>query len=123
MLAKHFIEGGPLGMSVIFGLWIAAIILIGILIFRWMNKSDFDTKRNKTLSERILFMGSFAFLFGIFYQVIGMIQALNAIEAAGDISMALIAGGLKVSLIVPVYGLILFLITYIIWFINRNVSR
>ena len=68
-------------------------------------------------------MGSFAFLFGIFYQVIVMIQALNAIEAAGDISMALIAGGLKVSLIVPVYGLILFLITYIIWFINRNVSR
>ena len=66
MLVKHFIEGDPLGMTVIFGLWLAAIIQIGILIYRWMNKSEFDMKRNKALSERILFMGSFAFLFGIF---------------------------------------------------------
>jgi biopolymer transport protein ExbB/TolQ len=123
MLAKHFIEGDPVGMTVIFGLWLTAIILIGKLIYRWTNKSESDEKRNKAVSESILFIGSFAFLFGLFFQVIGMIQALKAIEAAGDISMALIAGGLKVSLIVPVYGFVLFLISYITWFINRKLSK
>jgi biopolymer transport protein ExbB/TolQ len=123
MLARHFIEGSPLGMTIIFGLWLTAIILIGKLVYRWINKSESDEKRNKAVSESILFIGSFAFLFGLFFQVIGMIQALKAIEAAGDISMALIAGGLKVSLIVPVYGFVLFLISYITWFINRKLSK
>jgi biopolymer transport protein ExbB/TolQ len=110
-------------MTIIFGLWLTAIILIGKLVYRWINKSESDEKRNKAVSESILFIGSFAFLFGLFFQVIGMIQALKAIEAAGDISMALIAGGLKVSLIVPVYGFVLFLISYITWFINRKLSK
>ena len=123
MLARHFIEGSPLGMTIIFGLWLTAIILIGKLVYRWINKSDSDLKRNKSLSESILFIGSFAFLFGLFFQVMGMIQALKAVEAAGDISPALIAGGFKVSLIVPVYGFVLFLISYITWFVNRRLKR
>ncbi len=123
MLAKHFIEGDPLGMSVIFGLWIANIILIGLLVFRWTNKPKSNATRNKSMSETILFLGSFAFLFGLFYQVTGMIQALNAIEIAGDISMALIAGGLKVSLIAPVYGFVLLLLSYIVWFVNRKLNN
>lgn len=109
-------------MTVIFGLWTAAIVLIGMLIYRWLNKAESRVKSSKALSESILFVGSFAFLFGIFYQALGMVQALNAIKAAGDISMALIAGGLRVSLIAPLYGLVLFLVSYIFWFINRRLS-
>lgn len=123
MLARHFIEGSPLGMTIIFGLWLTAIILIGKLVYRWINKSEPDVKKNKALSESILFIGSFAFLFGIFFQVMGMIQALKAVEATGDISPALIAGGFKVSLIVPVYGFVLFLVSYITWFINRKLNK
>ncbi|NHB67239.1 MotA/TolQ/ExbB proton channel family protein [Perlabentimonas gracilis] len=122
MLTTHFMEGGPFGMTVIFGLWTAAIVLIGMLIYRWLNKAESRVKSSKALSESILFVGSFAFLFGIFYQALGMVQALNAIKAAGDISMALIAGGLRVSLIAPLYGLVLFLVSYIFWFINRRLS-
>lgn len=44
--------------------------------------------------------------FGFLGTVIGMIQAFDSIEAAGDMSPALVAGGIKVALITTVFGLI-----------------
>jgi hypothetical protein len=123
MLLQHFMEGGTTGMLLIITLWIVTLILTGYLGFRLAKKDQYDANKNKSISETIFFLGSFAFLFGIFYQIIGMIQALKAIEAAGDISMALIAGGLKVSLIAPMYGFVLFLLTYIIWFVTRRFNQ
>ena len=41
--------------------------------------------------------------------VIGMIGAFDAIEAAGDISPSLVAGGIKVALLTTVFGLIVLL--------------
>ncbi|MDX9846728.1 MAG: MotA/TolQ/ExbB proton channel family protein [Tenuifilaceae bacterium] len=123
MLQTHYFFGGPLAMSIIYGLWVGAILLFGWLIYCWAKGSESMSKRKKSISESILFLGSFAFLMGILFQVIGIIEALIAIEAAGDVSMALIAGGLKVSLIAPVYGFTLFVLTYIIWFVNRRFSN
>ena len=42
--------------------------------------------------------------------VIGMIGAFDAIEAAGDISPSLVAGGIKVALLTTVFGLIVAII-------------
>lgn len=49
---------------------------------------------------------SIAPMLGFMGTVIGMIQAFDAIEAAGDISPNLVAGGIKVALITTVFGLI-----------------
>ncbi len=45
-------------------------------------------------------------LFGFTGTVIGMIQAFDAIEQAGDISPSLVAGGIKVALLTTASGLI-----------------
>ncbi|MEN9833276.1 MAG: hypothetical protein RL753_430 [Bacteroidota bacterium] len=45
-------------------------------------------------------------MLGFMGTVIGMIQAFDAIEAAGDISPSLVAGGIKVALLTTVFGLI-----------------
>lgn len=45
-------------------------------------------------------------MLGFFGTVIGMVQAFDAIEAAGDISPQVVAGGMKVALITTVGGLI-----------------
>jgi biopolymer transport protein ExbB len=45
-------------------------------------------------------------MLGFFGTVIGMVQAFDAIEAAGDISPNVVAGGMKVALITTVGGLI-----------------
>jgi biopolymer transport protein ExbB len=45
-------------------------------------------------------------MLGFLGTVIGMVQAFDAIEAAGDISPTIVAGGIKVALLTTVFGLI-----------------
>lgn len=45
-------------------------------------------------------------MFGFLGTVIGMVQAFDDIEKAGDISPTVVAGGMKVALITTVFGLI-----------------
>ncbi len=54
-------------------------------------------------------------MLGFMGTVIGMIQAFDAIEVAGDISPALVAGGMKVALITTVGGLIVAIILQIFY--------
>ena len=49
---------------------------------------------------------SLAPMFGFLGTVVGMVEAFDAIEAAGDISPSLVAGGIKVALLTTVFGLI-----------------
>ena len=70
-----------------------------------------------------LFLGSFTFLLGIFGQIIGFFQVLNVIEREGDIAPCLIAGGLRVSLLAPLYGFTLLLVSAMVWFIFRNLIK
>ncbi len=60
-------------------------------------------------------------MLGFMGTVIGMIGAFDAIEAAGDISPSLVAGGIKVALITTVSGLIVAIILQI--FYNLIVSK
>lgn len=60
-------------------------------------------------------------MLGFLGTVIGMIEAFDAIEAAGDISPSLVAGGIKVALITTVGGLIVAIILQV--FYNYIVSK
>jgi len=60
-------------------------------------------------------------MLGFMGTVVGMIQAFDAIEAAGDISPSLVAGGIKVALLTTVAGLIVAVVLQI--FYNYLVSK
>lgn len=60
-------------------------------------------------------------MLGFMGTVIGMIQAFDRIEAAGDISPTVVAGGIKVALLTTVFGLIVAIILQI--FYNYIVSK
>lgn len=122
MILKHLIEGGPAFMFSIAFMWIVVIFLTIRLFLNY-----FSDKRNveklATYNSMILYIGSFAFIFGIFGQIIGLYGALDAIERAGDIAPFLIAGGLKVSLLTVIYGLSLLLFSSIVWYTFRNLLK
>ncbi|GAA0871523.1 MotA/TolQ/ExbB proton channel family protein [Gangjinia marincola] len=66
-------------------------------------------------------------MLGFMGTVIGMIQAFDKIEAAGDMQPSLVAGGIKVALLTTVFGLIVAIIlqifyNYIIAKIDRIVN-
>ena len=60
-------------------------------------------------------------MLGFMGTVIGMIQAFDRIEAVGDLSPAVVAGGIKVALLTTVFGLISAIILQV--FYNYIVSK
>lgn len=60
-------------------------------------------------------------MLGFLGTVVGMIVAFDQIEAAGDISPSIVAGGIKVALLTTVFGLIVAMILQI--FYNYIVSK
>jgi biopolymer transport protein ExbB len=64
---------------------------------------------------------SIAPMLGFLGTVIGMIEAFDAIENAGDISPSLVAGGIKVALLTTAFGLIVAVILQ--FFYNYAVSK
>ena len=58
---------------------------------------------------------------GFLGTVIGMVQAFDSIQAAGDISPTVVAGGMKVALITTIFGIIVALILQV--FYNYILSK
>ena len=54
-------------------------------------------------------------MLGFMGTVIGMIQAFNKIETVGDLSPAVVAGGIKVALLTTVFGLVVAIILQILY--------
>ena len=52
---------------------------------------------------------------GFIGTVVGMVQAFDAIEQAGDISPTVVAGGMKVALITTIFGLIVALVLQVFY--------
>lgn len=63
-------------------------------------------------------------MLGFLGTVVGMVQAFDAIEAAGDISPAIVAGGIKVALLTTVFGLIVAMILQVLYnYIVAKIDR
>lgn len=71
----------------------------------------------------ILMFGSLSFIIGLLGQAIGMFGAFEAIYQAGDISPGLIAAGIRVSMIAPLYGVFYFIISIPLWMLVREKTK
>jgi hypothetical protein len=115
IIELHYM-GGPPFMFSLTGMLIA-ILIIGIISYiLLLKKYGTKDKLRRILILSIIYIGSFAAVWGILGQGLGIYQALYAIQQAGDISPALIIGGIKISMIAPLYGIIILLIASLIWF-------
>lgn len=95
-------EGGPLFM---YTTLILLIIIIALLVRAFLKPSS-QSKSIKLVSSISLF----ALVWGFLGQMIGLISAFDTIEATGDISPAVLAGGLKIAILSPLFGMFTFLI-------------
>ena len=116
LLKQNFIDGGPGFMTLHYLMWILVIYFTDIAIKSIRNK---NYKKLEKLNTTILFIGGFGLLFSLFYRTMGMYSAFSVLETTSDISLTLVAGGLKASLVAPLYSLFLFLVCGVIWFFLR----
>lgn len=114
-MTNLFYMGGPLFMGILSLLF---LVILSMAIFRAIQIQKNDVDHETTFRHRLSYIksiGLFTLVTGIFGQLIGLYQAFSAIERVGDVSPALLAGGLKVSMITTLYGIAIFLISYLIW--------
>ena len=93
---RIMVEGGLPGMSFI------TIIFVVMLFAAW--------KAPNWVKE----LGLAALVASIFWLLYGLYIAFDNISAAGDISLTVTCGGLKVCSIAPMYGLTVYLVSLII---------
>ena len=116
---NRFLEGGALFMS---------IILICLLLSIFFTvKSVFNIKTNIETSKKMLKLisvsGSLGLAIGVMGAFIGLITAFDVIEASGGAEPSIIAGGLKVALLSPLFGLFTFSVSRISILILRIILK
>ena len=97
-----FYQGGTLFMTIL------TIILLGLIVSFW--------KFPKWIKE----IGLLALSIGILGQIIGLYGAFKGIEQMGGVSQEIMAGGLKVSSISTIYGLLIYILSIILRLINKK---
>ena len=117
---KMFYMGGPLFMGILTLILICIVAWAIYHLFPVLTGKEISLSKTKSKLKHIKTLGSFAAVFGILGQLIGLYQAFAILEEKGNISQSLIAGGLKVSMIPTLYGVIIFLLSLLIWFILDN---
>jgi predicted transcriptional regulator len=104
-----------MGIVTLIGLLMVSYgVIKGIQVF---SRPDLDAGKIRHQLTYIKSLGVFALVTGILGQFVGLYEAFDTIERMGEVSQPMLAGGLKVSSIVTIYGMLIFLISYIIWFV------
>jgi hypothetical protein len=98
-------EGGPTFMYTIL---ICLLVCVGLIVKAFL-KGDTDGKVKKLINHISLF----ALIFGFLGFMTGMIECFDAITRATSINTSVLAGGLKVGLLSPTFGMFTFLIARI----------
>ena len=102
LISNVFQEGGPLFM------YSNLLVLIAIIFF--LIKSFNNQSANETSIGLVKHLSLFALVWGFLGQLIGLIGAFDSIQMIGDVSPKLLAAGLKVALLSPTFGMVIFLI-------------
>jgi hypothetical protein len=94
-------NGGPIFM-------VPLLILLSIIVILFLKGIKVNTEKTRKLINDIAL---FSFVFGVLGFVIGLLGALEAISTNnGNISSSILAGGFKIGLLSPTFGIVIFLI-------------
>jgi len=118
-LFDRFLEGGALFMS---------LILICLLMSIFFTvKSILKIKTDKEVSKKILKhisdSGTLGLALGVMGAFLGLISAFDVLEASGGAEPAIIAGGLKVALLSPLFGLLTFSVSKLAILVLRIIQK
>ncbi|MBK3516000.1 MotA/TolQ/ExbB proton channel family protein [Carboxylicivirga marina] len=114
-MIDFLVQGGIIGMLIITFFGMAAIVMAALNTYNQFSGRGITPK---TLNS-VLYLGSLAFCAGLVWNALGMYEILDVIQRMGSVSQSALAGGLKAASISTIYGLSLFFIAYVCWFLLR----
>ena len=110
-----FYMGGPLFMGLLTLIFLVMLAVAVISAKKLMSNGEANLSMIKSV-------GLLALVIGVLGQMIGLYSAFYAIEMMGEggVSPAMLAGGLKVSSITTIYGLIIYALSIAIYLILKG---
>ena len=103
--------------------WPLLILTVTIAVLIIKKSIDLFTSKERTRDQMerglhaILFWGAFSAVMGVYGQLSGIYRALQIIAGASDISPSVILEGFTISFTTTMYGLVLFMVAGLSWFI------
>ncbi|HKJ78343.1 MAG TPA: MotA/TolQ/ExbB proton channel family protein [Prolixibacteraceae bacterium] len=101
-LFGKFIDGGLVFTVPIF---LLLLTIIGLIIWGFLKKRNHE-KAVSLLNH----IGWFAVAWGFLGRTFGLIMAFDMVEAAGELTPRLLAEGMKMALVDPLFGIFVFII-------------
>lgn len=116
-MKRFLMEAGPL----IWPLILLVFVIVGLAIrnvVALLGRRG-EPGRSRSSIDAILFWGSVAALVGFLGQWLGVMKLVTAIVERGILSPGLVVLGLSESLLTPVAGMFVLLISAFLWFFLR----
>ncbi len=101
-LIGKFIDGGPVFTIVIF---ICLLFVLALFVLALFKKDN--SEKMMLLMKHV---GWFAVAWGFLGRTFGLINAFDAVAAQGELTPSLLADGLKMALVDPLMGILVFAI-------------
>ncbi|MDN5214363.1 MotA/TolQ/ExbB proton channel family protein [Fulvivirgaceae bacterium BMA12] len=101
-------------------LTLLALVVIGFSVKKVIDlffRNEMSQPKLEWGLQYIKFFGLMSLVVGVFGQVVGLFEAFRVIVEMGDVSPAVLAGGLKVSSLTTIYGFSIFIFSYLCWFV------
>jgi len=106
-------------------MWLLMVFAVVVLVLAirkslsLFGRGGGDPPKSRDGLDGILFWGCISLLTGFLAHFTGIYQAMLAISRAGDISPAVVARGYAESLITVLSGLLICVVSALVWFLLR----
>lgn len=101
-LIGKFIDGGPVFTVVI----LACLLIVVVLFIAAFIKKE-NSEKAMNLMKHVAW---FAVAWGFMGRTFGLIHAFDAVAAHGELTPSLLADGLKMALVDPLFGIFVFIV-------------
>ena len=118
-LFNRFLEGGALFMSLILFCLLISIYFTAKAVLNIKSNIEVSRKMLKHINDTAVL----ALALGVMSAFIGLISAFDVLEASGGAEPAIIAGGLKIALLSPLFGLFTFSVSKLAILILRVIQK
>jgi ABC-type polysaccharide/polyol phosphate export permease len=98
--------------------------ILGVLVYGPYLSIQLYLLKKKTIKktniDSMIVLGVVVFISGILNQIAGMIQALEAMIKATDISPQLVMGGIIESFKIPILCALVLIVSLVFWYFNKK---
>lgn len=117
-MREAFLSGGIM-------MWPMLVVAIGILVLAarttWLlGRAESQPSEVERRLQSIVFWGVMSVILGILGTTVGIIQMAQAVSLAGAVDPPLVWGGFGVALVTLIFGLLIFVVSALSWFVLRQ---